>query len=133
MNRSIAAALTVVSLSACGTTVSYAPVAHSPRHLASRAPSTVEIFEGEPPTRPYVVVGTIATAPDSMYADTEMSPKLLDEMRKKAAHVGCDGLVMQGSSPAPVATFGGRAIASVSYRASCIVFSAPSDPPTASR
>jgi hypothetical protein len=81
------------------------------------------------PTRPYVTVGIIATQPDSAFTETQLTPKLVAEMRRQAASVGCDALVMQGSSPAPPSTYGGRAVASVSYRGDCAVFTAP----TASR
>jgi hypothetical protein len=114
--------------SACGTTVVYAPLAPPPHALASRPPSSVEVYQNEP-TRAYVTVGIVETQPDSMYAETEMTLKLVDKMRRQAARVGCDAIVMQGSSPAPAATLGGRAVASVSYRGACVVFTTP----TASR
>lgn len=114
--------------SACGTSVRYSSLQAPPHTLVSRPPATVEVCENEP-TRGYVTVGIIETQPDSMYAETRMSPELVEEMRRRAARAGCDALVMQGSAPAPASTLGGRAVASVSYRAACVVYTTP----TASR
>jgi hypothetical protein len=115
----------VVLAAGCGTSVRYTSLQSPPHALASRPPSTVEVLEAEP-ARAYATVGIIETQPDSAYAETRLTPALVDEMRREAARVGCDALVMQGSSPAPAATLGGRAVASVSYRAACAVYTTAS-------
>jgi hypothetical protein len=108
---------------ACGTSVVYTQLQSPPHALTRRAPSTVEVCQTEP-TRAYVTVGIVETQPDSVYAETHMTPELVEKMRREAARVGCDALVLQGSTPAPAATLGGRAVASVSYRGACAVFTA---------
>jgi hypothetical protein len=118
----------VLFTSACGTSVVYTQLASPPHALARRDPSTVEVCQSEP-ARPYVTVGIVETQPDSVYAETQMSPELVEKMRREAARVGCDALILHGSSPAPPSTLGGRAVASVSYRGACAVFTVP----TASR
>jgi hypothetical protein len=118
------ALLALVFGSACGTTTTFAPLNASPRPLAARAPDSVEIFQ-EPPSKAYVVVGTIETQPESAYADTRLTPKLVAAMRGEAARAGCDALLMQGNTPVPADTLGARAVASTSYRAACLVFTSP--------
>jgi len=122
------ALLSLLLASACGTRVLYTSLQSPPHALHSRSPGSVEVAETEP-TRPYVTVGIIETQPDSEYTETHLTPQLVDEMRRQAARGGCDALLMQGASPAPPSTFGGRAVASVSYRGACAVFTTP----TASR
>jgi hypothetical protein len=112
---------------ACGTSVFYTPLVSSPHALVSREPRTVEVCQNEP-TRPYVTVGIVATQPDSMYGETRMTPQLVDEMRRQAARAGCDALVLEGSSPAPPSTLGGRAVAAVSYRGACAVYTSAATP-----
>ena len=122
------ALLSLLLASGCGTRVLYAALLAPPHPLRSRPPASVEVVQTEP-ARPYVTVGIIETQPGSEYTETRLTPQLVDEMRRRAARVGCDALVMQGSSPAPASTYGGRAVASVSYRGACAVFTTP----TASR
>ena len=113
----------LVTVASCGTTVLYTP---SRRRAAAaepaRSPARVEVYDQGAPTRPAIVIGTLATQPDSIYVDTHLDGALVDEMRRVAARNGCNAIVMDGATPAPDARLGGRAFATVSYHASCLVF-----------
>jgi hypothetical protein len=94
-----------VATASCATSVRYTPAAHTSRATASGG----------------VVVGSVDTQPDSIYVDSRLTPELVAEMNRVAENAGCDELVMDGSTPAPQARYGGHAFTTVSYHASCVV------------
>ena len=120
--KAAACAALFVTAAACGTTVVYTPAARHAAAAPARAPERVEVYDKGAPTRPSVVVGELATQPDSIYVDTHLDGALVDEMRRVAGRAGCNAIVLDGSTPAPDARLGGRAFATVSYHASCLVF-----------
>ena len=112
----------LVTVASCGTTVVYTPAARATALSETHAPARVDVYDKSAPTRPSVVIGTLATEPDTIYVDTQLTGELVAEMQRVAARAGCNALVMDGSTPAPDARFGGRAFATVSYHASCLVY-----------
>ncbi len=117
-----AAVLSFLLIASCGTSVVYTPARRTARVEPPRPSGDVTVYDKSAPARPAVVIGTVATQPDSIYVDTRMTPELVAEMRKVAARAGCNAIVLDGATPAPEARYGGRAFATVSYRASCLVF-----------
>lgn len=111
----------LVTVAGCGTTVVYTPVARRGGGETARTAARVEVYD-KAPARPAVVIGTLATQPDTIYVDTQLTGALVAEMQRVAASAGCNALVMEGSTPAPDARLGGRAFTTVSYHASCVVF-----------
>ena len=63
------------------------PLNQTPRPLTSRSPESVEVFTTKLPTRPYVEVSLIQ-------AERVDASRHLAAMRKKAARIGCDAIVL---------------------------------------
>ena len=105
--RSMSKATLVLVLAAasCATSVSYTPAARRARATSSGG----------------VIIGTVDTQPDTIYVETKLTKELVTEMHRVATLAGCDELVMDGTTPAPRARYGGRAFTTVSYHASCVV------------
>jgi len=114
--------LALLLLPACST-VAYAPLHDPPRPLSVRAPATVQVFAATTPPPPYVVIGTLETEP-SRQRVAELTPRLVGELRREAAHAGCDALVLRDKRTSLLPTGYGFAYEATSYRADCVVFGA---------
>jgi len=84
-------------VAACGTTVQWVPTNASPRPLAPRHPSTVEVWTTGVPDRPYTEVGIITARQSSEMSLDEM-PEIINELRTEAARIGCDAVAIQGKN-----------------------------------
>ncbi len=78
--------------------VNYVPTQPSPRDLSARSVQEVEIFTTSRPERRYTEVG-IFTA-EAFRQDHGGSPlvrnsQLIEMIRERAAHLGCDGVILQ--------------------------------------
>ena len=96
MTRSMLAVATGISLIAgCGTTTRFAKINPAPRPMVPRPLSSVQVFAASMPTRPYVEVGIVQGRRSSEYSSHGM-PQIINEMKRKAARLGCDALVVKG-------------------------------------
>jgi hypothetical protein len=101
-----------LALAACAPSVTTVPLNPNPRPLA-RSAISVEIFAAGQPPAGYVEVALIeATA---RRGDTKM-PELVAVVRRRAAELGCDGLVLIG----PRTTEGDEGLSTM-----CIAFTPP--------
>lgn len=124
MRRSFSLAIAAVFLSGCGFSVSYTKTNASPRRLAPRQPSTVEVLTVAPPERPFVEVGLFEIEQESPQSGD--SAEMLEKLREEAATVGCDALVITGhtqrvqsaSSDHHGTVSGSRGSGSANYRGS---------------
>lgn len=89
--------LSTVLLAACGTTTQWVPTNPSPRPMAPRPTSTVEVWTTGVPNRPYTEVGLISAQQSSEFSQHQM-PQIIMELRKEAARIGCDAVMLQGKS-----------------------------------
>lgn len=125
--------LSMLFVTACGTTTQFAATNASPRPLAPRPAESVTVFATGLPDRPFVEVGIIQARQSSEFSVDEM-PEILAEMRTEAARQGCDGLVINGTrdSSSSSTTVSRHAVTSSSktlegFWGACIVFD--NDPP----
>ena len=88
--------VTVLVLTACGTTAQFAATNPSPRPLTARAAETVSVFATGLPDQPFVEVGIIQARQSSEFSVDEL-PEILAERRVEAGRRGCDGLVINGT------------------------------------
>src|SRR5689334_19127131 len=86
-----------VALAACGAA---STTATAPRPLSPRSPISVEVLDARP-ERPFVVVDVVQSRSVRGFAD--VSSSLVNELRVKAAHIGCDGVIVHVARPAPTA------------------------------
>jgi hypothetical protein len=100
----------------------------SPRELEARKPAEVEVYLVKTPDRPFQEVAIIeSSGPD----------KSVEDIRRKAAQVGCDAVLVRDGGQAVTGNgwmFASLGIMSASssptYRAACVVFlDAPKTPP----
>ncbi len=87
----------VLSLSACGTTTRFVPTNPSPRRMHSRPAQSVAVFTTSRPNVPYVEVGILQSRQSSGFSTDDM-PDIIMAMRKQAAKIGCDAVIINGSS-----------------------------------
>lgn len=92
----VAWALVVFSFCGCGTTIRYAATNPPPRAMTPRDPSTVGMFQTGVPDRPYTEVGILSARQSSQYSVSDLQD-IVDAMRKRAAQIGCDAVVITGS------------------------------------
>ena len=114
----------------CGTSVSFIPLNEPPGPRASKPPEAVEVLTAGPPNRPYVEVGLLEARQDSAYS-LDGSARIIAEMRERAAELGCDALVVTGSSDIVQPDFLSDTVDTLrGYRGTCIVYtrSVSSDP-----
>ncbi len=78
-------------LAACAPKIQWSPTQPSPRPMLKRHVTTVEVFQDQAPPRPNQEVGVI-TAQKSRSTKTDVRAKLTDDIRKKAATLGCDAI-----------------------------------------
>jgi hypothetical protein len=120
----------VIALAACGTTITQTGINAPPHAMAARPVETVEVFTSAAPSRPHVDVAILEAKQSSEFSADRM-PEIITELRKRAAAIGCDGLVINGPNNSVVgdryntATLHG-------YNGTCIVYTeAPPPPPEA--
>lgn len=94
---SLLLASSLAAVAACGTTTQFAPTNPSPRPMAPRHPDTVQVFTTGNPEVPYVEVGIIQSRQSSRLSLHEM-PEMIRELRKEAAKIGCDGVILNGAN-----------------------------------
>lgn len=125
--RSIGLSTVVLVLgAACGTTTSFMPLNPAPHQLRPRQPSEVQMFTSSTPTQPYVEVGMITIAIDSLYSTAD-SHEMIATVREEAAKHGCEGVVLTQESTMASASSDGLngAVAkerTAGFRATCIAF-----------
>jgi hypothetical protein len=111
-------------LSACtATTVNYSPLNPSPRALAPRPPSSIDVFASGPPDRPHVDVGMITVEEGDV---GESSPQeLLALLRQNAARQGCDALVVSPPSSKTDSDLLAYTHSRRIYSGTCVVYRTP--------
>jgi len=89
----LAGCMAMMSLGAigCGTTVLYAPTNAPVRPMRARQPETVRVFSSGIPNVPYIEVGLLEARQSSSFSVDHM-PEIIEEMRARAAEIGCDGV-----------------------------------------
>lgn len=87
--------LGTVLITACGTRTQFANINPAPRPMRARSPSSVRVFAASTPNRPYIEVGMITGRQASEFS-THGMPLIVKEMRRKAAQMGCDALIVKG-------------------------------------
>ena len=91
-------ALLLLALGAagCGHSLTYTALNAPPRPLAPRAPASVELYMTAQPTRPNVEVGYFEIEQQSPASGG--TPEMISKLRLRAGEVGCDALVLTGST-----------------------------------
>lgn len=82
---------------ACGTTTRFTPTNPSPRAMQPRHPQSVQMFTSSAPEAPFVEVGIIQARQSSELSFDDM-PEIIQELRIRAAEIGCDGVIINGAS-----------------------------------
>lgn len=77
----------------CGTTVQYAATNAPIRAMRARPPETVRVFSSGVPNVPYTEVGILQARQSSTWSVDQM-PEIIEEMRARAAEIGCDGILI---------------------------------------
>jgi hypothetical protein len=77
---------------ACGVDISYTQTNAPPHPMVARAPEAVDVYRLAPNDKPYVETG-ILDETGYWGGGTDNADRLL---RRKAAEIGCDALVVQG-------------------------------------
>ena len=126
MNLRVAiAALALASTAvACGYSTSFTPTNVPPRPLEARPEASVELFTSTPPKRPYVEVGLLSSQHDGMYSLSSDDEVMLG-LRKKAAQVGCDAVVVTAETGNLVGTVSSTTVNTrtlKSFRAVCAMY-----------
>jgi hypothetical protein len=80
----------------CGHSVTYTALNASPRPLAPRTAASVELYMTTQPTRPSVEVGYFEIEQQSPASSG--TPAMIAELRTRAGRMGCDALVLTGST-----------------------------------
>lgn len=101
VSRSIVGISVVLLLAGCGSKVQWSPTQPSPRPMLKRHLTTVEVFQDKAPERPHQEVGII-TAQKARSTKTDVRAKLTDDIRKKAATLGCDAILVRDVSQAEI-------------------------------
>jgi hypothetical protein len=127
MIRSTLLTLALFTAVACGTTTRFTPTNPSPRPMGPRAPETVHIYTSQPQT-PYVEVGILQSRQSSELSSDDM-PEIVQSMRKEAAKIGCDGVIINGTADKVVSDqviSGGHSSTTLEgFWGACIMYSAP--------
>ena len=83
-------------MGACGSSVHVTKLNQPPRPMQPRAVETVQVFAAGPPMRPRVDVAYLEAEQSSSFS-THKTPEIISNLRKKAADMGCDGVVIGGT------------------------------------
>ena len=104
---------------------SFTPTNTPPHAMHARPIDSVLLFTSSKPVQPFVEVGIIGSARNAFATDEAT----ILELRKKAAEVGCDGVLLASETTNYVA--GASTTSDLKrYRAACIVFTEASAPAT---
>lgn len=112
--------LTLLALTACGSVIQATPINPAPRAMRSREPSTVLVFTSGPPTHRSYVDVTLLEARQGYSADD--TPQFLEQLRARAAAMGCDGLVVGGPTNTTTIGLDLHTMHQRGLVATCIVF-----------
>jgi hypothetical protein len=88
---------TLLAAAACGTSTRTTLVNPAPRAMRPRSPATVELFTSGAPARPHTDVAIIEAEESSSFSLADTSD-MLGALRERGAQMGCDGVVVGGSS-----------------------------------
>jgi len=120
--------LLTFTLAACGTTITQTGINPAPHPMTARPVETVEVFTSAAPTRPHIDVA-ILEAKQSSTLSVDRMPEIISELRKRAAAIGCDGLVINGPNNSVVGDRHGTTTLA-GYNGTCIAYTdAPPPPP----
>lgn len=89
--------VTMAASAGCGTSTRTTVINPAPRAMHSRPPSTVELFTSGAPARPHTDVAVIEAEESSGLSVADTSD-MLAALRARGARMGCDGVVLGGSS-----------------------------------
>ncbi|HEU5061021.1 MAG TPA: hypothetical protein VFU21_31035 [Kofleriaceae bacterium] len=89
--------VTAAAAAACGTSTRTTVVNPAPHAMRPRPPHTVELFTSGAPARPHVDVAVIEAEESSSFSLADTSD-MLAALRERGARMGCDGVVLGGSS-----------------------------------
>jgi hypothetical protein len=88
--------LAVLSVAGCGVHVEVIKL-NPPDHVISpKDPANVKVFTSGGPSRPYTEAYMLNSTQEAFSASR--TPEIIEEMRKKAAELGCDALIITGSN-----------------------------------
>jgi hypothetical protein len=82
----------------CGVTVTTHPLNRPPKAMLPHPVSVVGVYTASKPRERYVEVAMIEVRQESVYSGSER--EVFREMRRKAAAMGCDGLILLGAADA---------------------------------
>ena len=88
-------ALATLLFAACGTTITQTGINAPPHAMPPRPVESVEVVTSALPARPHRDVAILEAKQSSGFSLDRM-PEIITELRKRAAALGCDGLVIQG-------------------------------------
>lgn len=107
-------------LAGCAPSVNWTPTQPSPRPMNPRPVESVEVFNDQAPQRPHIQVGVI-TGEKKRTSSSDARGKLTETMRKKAAKLGCDALLVREVSPPPIE--GSKKAPPLSLEGGCLMWS----------
>jgi len=81
----------------CGTFVDFTPLNDPPRALSPRAPESVEVLSSGAPARPHVDVALVE-AEQTHSLNEQGTGLMIRRMREQAAALGCDAIVLGGTT-----------------------------------
>jgi hypothetical protein len=84
----------------CGTMIQATAINPTPHALLPRTPQSVQLYSSGPPQgRSYVDVAYLEAQQESGYS-LDNTPQFIAKLRARAAQMGCDGLVLGGTTHA---------------------------------
>jgi len=115
----------------CGTYVDFTPLNQPPHALIARSPASVQVFASGPPARPHVDVAVIE-AVQTHSLNEQGTGLMIERMRQQAAALGCDAIVLGGTTDHQGAQPGSGwdllDPGSTKRQATCVVFDDPPAP-----
>ena len=84
-------------LGACGTATHTTVINPAPHAMRPRPPETIELFTSGAPDRPHRDVAVIEAEEQSSFSTADTGD-ILAALRARGAQLGCDGVVLGGSS-----------------------------------
>ena len=113
-------------VAACAPKLTWTPTQPSPGPMARRDMSSVQVFTDKAPDQPHVEVGVIA-GEKKRSTRTDVRSKLIAEMHKKAAKLGCDAIHVRDVSQPEIE--GAKKQPPMSLEAGCLMWTAETAPP----
>jgi len=117
----------IALLAGCGTTIRTTTINPAPHAMQPRPPASVQIYSSGPPQLPYVDVAYLE-AEQTTSLSVHDTPEMLANLRKQAAAMGCDGVVLGGITHSADSVVSVAADVSSSRKgitATCIMFLPP--------